>query len=75
MLGSAKSPVPSCGDGYNLRGFRPEDMMYLIDIDAKCSDIPWTYDQWDEERKQLSRAPSSPSSGTPVGLRIVPADG
>lgn len=69
MFGSAKLPVRSSGDGYHLRGFQPADMMYLIDIDAKCSEFPWTYDQW------LKNCQSHTGSvvtfyGTPVGFAL-----
>jgi len=69
MTGSAKSPAQKFGSEYNLRGFKPEDMMYLIDIDAKCSDIPWTYEQWMQKVHNHTGSVVT-FYGTPVGFAM-----
>jgi len=73
MTGSAKSPDPrfgsALGSEYNLRGFRPEDMMYLVDIDAKCGDIPWSYEQWMQKVHNHTGSVVT-FYGTPVGFAM-----
>lgn len=73
MNSSTNALAPNCGsavpDGYFLRGFRPEDMMYLLDIDAKCNDQPWSNETWTEE---IYRHTGSVVTyfGTPVGFAL-----
>lgn len=73
MLGSAKSPDRNSGspipEGYHLRGFRADDVMYLIDIDAKCCEVPWTYDQW-VKNCQVHTGSVVTFYGTPVGFAL-----
>ena len=56
-------------DGYFLRGFRPEDMMYLLDIDAKCNDQSWSYEQWVREVHNHTGTVVT-FYGTPVGFAL-----
>ena len=69
MISSMNARAPSCGDGYNVRGFRADDLMYLIDIDAKCSDYPWCYDQWVKGSDHFTGSVVT-YYGTPVGFAM-----
>lgn len=69
MTFSTKSPAPKFGDGYNLRAFRGDDLMYLVDIDAKCSEQPWCYDQWVKGSDTFTGSVVT-FFGTPVGFSM-----
>ena len=69
MRGFRKLLAPSCGEGFQLRGFQPADMMYLIDIDAKCCEPPWSYERW-LANCQVHTGSVITFYGTPVGFAL-----